>query len=227
MNCPRHGFRKAHLARDLGAAIAPCFHQFMSDLAAVLEDVNKRAKSLGEPGVHSGVRDDETQHLRQAAIDRFEVVLEGDIVGHIKLADARRIAAAAEIFQQQRVVKLPDLRGIEADLPADMDSDPTAAHAVSGRLAFHHVERMAERAEDLGEPDLGPLNGLEAIIRHGASLRNRRANHWVINDALRMMEPALPEGADPRRRTRRSASSPGRPPAFAAPARRPARPTAT
>ena len=152
-NALRDGFGEPHLARDLGAAMAARFDQFLGDLAAVLEDVDQRAKPLGQSGLHSGMRQDEAQHLRQAAVDGLEVALEGEVVGQIELADARRIAAAAEILQQQRVVELPDLALAQADLAADVDADPAAAHAMPGRLAFDHVQRVAERAEKFGEPN--------------------------------------------------------------------------
>jgi hypothetical protein len=58
------GFGKTHLAGDLGAAIATRFHQFLGDLAAVLEDMDERAKPFREPGSHSGMGQDEAKDLR-------------------------------------------------------------------------------------------------------------------------------------------------------------------
>jgi hypothetical protein len=97
------GFGKTHLARDLRAAVAACFHQFLRDLTAVLEDIDQGAKPPGQPGLRAGVRDHEAKHLRQAAIDGVEVALEAEIVGQIKLANERRVAAEAEILEERCV----------------------------------------------------------------------------------------------------------------------------
>lgn len=75
---------------------------------------------------------------------------EGQIIGEVESADARRIAAAAEVLGQQSVV---ELRLPEADLPADLGTDPAAADAMAFRLPFGHVEGMAERAQELRQPD--------------------------------------------------------------------------
>ena len=128
----------------------------LRDLAAVLEDVDQRAKPLGQTRLHAGVRQHETQHLRQAVVDGMEVAFEGDVVDHIELADARRVTAATDVLHQQRVIEFPDFGFGQADLAADMDADPAAADAMAGRLAFHHVERVAQRAEQFGEAELRP-----------------------------------------------------------------------
>ena len=114
-----------------------------------------------EARLEAGMGEHEPQGLGQAAVDRLEVALEGQIVGQIELADAGRVAAAAEVLQQQRVIKLPDLELAQADCLPDMDADPAATDAMSRRLALHQIERVTERAQQLGEPDLlhpGALN---------------------------------------------------------------------
>ena len=104
------GFGEAHLAGDVGAAMAARLDQFAGDLAAVLEDVDDGAKPFGQAGFQPGMAQHETQRLRQAAVDELEVLLEGEIVGQIQLADARSVAAAAEILQQQRVIEFDQSR---------------------------------------------------------------------------------------------------------------------
>ena len=74
-------FGEAHLARDLGAAMAARLHQLAGDLAAVLEHLDQRAEALRQAGLHAGVRQHEAQRLRQAAVDGLEVLFEGEIVG--------------------------------------------------------------------------------------------------------------------------------------------------
>ena len=52
------------------------------------------------------------------------------------------------------------------EFTADVDSDPAAANAMSDRLAFHHVERMAERAEDFSQPNFRQLKRFDARDCH-------------------------------------------------------------
>jgi hypothetical protein len=99
----------------------------------------------------------EAQRLRQAAVDELEVLLEGEIVGQIQLADPRRVAAAAKILQQQRMIEFGDLGLAEADFPADFDADTAASHAMSGRLPLGEIERVAECAQQLRKRDLVEL----------------------------------------------------------------------
>ena len=104
------------------------------DLLAVAQDVDDAAQAVGQAGVQAGVAEDEAQHLRQPVADGLEVALEGEVVGEVELADARRVAAAAEVLQQQHVVELAQGRHVEADLRADVHADP-AARAGSGPWA--------------------------------------------------------------------------------------------
>ena len=150
---------EAHLAGDVGAAMAARLDQLAGDLAAVLEDVDDGAEPFGEAGFQAGMAEHEAQRLRQAAVDELEVLLEGEIVGEIQLADARRIAAAAKILQQQRIIEFRDLVFAEADFPADFDAYPAASHTMSGRLPFGEIERVAECAQQFGKRDLVELPG--------------------------------------------------------------------
>ena len=86
-----------------------------------MEDVDERAEPLGQarPSGRYATSTKRSACGRLPSID-LEVVLEGEIVGQIQLADARRVAAAAEILQQQRVIELGDLGVAEADFPADV-----------------------------------------------------------------------------------------------------------
>jgi len=111
-------------------------------------------KALRQACPQAGVGQHEAKRLGKAAVDLFEVVLEGQIVSQIELADARGIAAAAKIFEQQRVVQLPDPALIEADFLTDLYADPAAADAMAVGLPLGQVQNMAKRTEQLGQPDL-------------------------------------------------------------------------
>jgi hypothetical protein len=141
-----HGFGKTHHAGDLGPALTAGLHQLARHLAAVLEGAHDGAEALCEPSLQSGMGQHEAERLRQAAVDQLEIALEDPIIGKIELADAGGIAAAADVLQEQGVVEFRQVGIAQADLPADMHSDPAAAHAMPSWLAFGQIERMAERA---------------------------------------------------------------------------------
>ncbi len=144
----------ASLKRILRAMSAPRWQRVSISsraIAAVAEDVHDRTKPLRRPGPL--LRRDEAQRLRQAAVDLLEVVFEGQVVGEVELADARCIAAAAKVLQEERIIEFPDLGIAEADLAADLRADPAAADATAFRLPFVHIEGMAERAQRLRQPD--------------------------------------------------------------------------
>jgi len=136
-----------HFARDLGATIAARLDQLPPDVARVQEHVDQPAEALRQPHLQARVREHKPERLRQAPIERLGMLLEADVVSQEQLADARSVAAASEVFQQQSVIEFPDLHIVEPDLVTDMDSDPAAANAMSGGLAFDHVQRMAQRPQ--------------------------------------------------------------------------------
>jgi hypothetical protein len=121
--------------------------QIARNLGPVAQDRHHAAEALGQSGVQPGVLEHETQHLRQAVAHQHPVALEVVVVREVELANTRCVAAAAQVFQQQSVVKLPQLLIGQAQLPADVHADPAAAHAMPRRLAFGDVERIAERCD--------------------------------------------------------------------------------
>src|SRR5690606_24207578 len=125
--------------------------QFAGDHTAILEDMNEGAEALGKPRLQSGVRKHKAKQLRKAAVNLFEIVLKGQIVGEIKLAQARGVAAATEVFQEQRVIELPDFLVAQSDLPPDVNADPATAHAMTFGLSLGEIERVTERTEQFGE----------------------------------------------------------------------------
>jgi hypothetical protein len=82
-------------------------------------------------------------------------MLEGDVIGQIEVADARGVAAAAEVLEQERVVEVGQFRLAEPEFGAYGRADEAAANAMALRLAFGHVERIAQRAEQFGRVQAG------------------------------------------------------------------------
>ena len=96
----------------------------------------------------------------------------GGITVGVALARARANVAAHDLeglrhghggavrpFRRQRVA-------------ADMHADPAARDGMSGRVAFRDVERIAQRANQLGEPDAGPPQ-IAIRFRHCCATQQR------------------------------------------------------
>ena len=90
---------EAHFAGDVGAAMAARLDQLAGDLPPFWKMLTM-ARNVRR-GRFSGRYGPARAGLRQAAVDELEVLFEKEIVGQIQLADPRRIAAAAEILQEQ------------------------------------------------------------------------------------------------------------------------------
>jgi hypothetical protein len=163
VDCVRHVLGEPQLARDIGAALAARLDQIMRDLSAVLQNVGDALEAPGKLPMRARMREHEAQNLGQALADMLEIALEREIVGQIELADARGVAAAAKIFQQNRIVKIVERRAFQPDRAPDMNADPAGAHAMAGGLAFGQVERVAEGAQDFRETD---IRGGRFLIAH-------------------------------------------------------------
>jgi hypothetical protein len=140
--------RKMHPARDVSAALTACFDQLFGDLASILENPDDRSEAFRQAGAETRMREDEAERLRQTIVDLLEIALEGKIVGQIELANARGVAAAAEVLQKKDIIEVVQIRFGESQFPADMDSNPTAPHTMAGGLTLGEVERMAKRAKE-------------------------------------------------------------------------------
>ena len=65
--------------------------------------------------------------------------------------EARRVARAAGVLQQQRVVQRRALDAVEPELLGEAAADDARAHGVARRLPLGEVERRRQGGEDLGE----------------------------------------------------------------------------
>ena len=108
-----HGFAEPHLARNVSAALASRLNKLRRNLAAILENVDDGAEALGKTRLQSRMTQHKAKRLRQAAINEFEILFEVDVIDKIEFTDARRIAAAAKVFQQKGVVEFPCLQFIK------------------------------------------------------------------------------------------------------------------
>ena len=109
VNAVTHRFRKAQRPRDVRSAGAARDDHFLGDGVAIGEDVtDRRCAAVQRPALR-GLAEHEMQRRREARPDRLIALFEGAIVGCVKLADARRVAAAAEVLEQQGVIKIVEL----------------------------------------------------------------------------------------------------------------------
>ncbi|MOA03465.1 hypothetical protein D3C78_1229740 [compost metagenome] len=147
-----HAAVETQLARDVGTAMAAGADQLVGHFLAVAQHVEDGLRALAPAaGVGAGVAEHEAQHLRQAGADQLEILFELAVIGEIQLADARRVAAAAQVFQQDGVVQIPQLRRRQPQRLADVHADPAATDAVAFRLALGDIQRVAERADEFGQ----------------------------------------------------------------------------
>jgi len=171
-NAGRDGFGKPHLPHDVRTAMTAGLDQFAADLLPLGQSDDHGPESLGEIGLQPGMLEDETKHLRQAVIDDLDVALERDVVGQKQLADARGIAAAADILEQERVIEIAHLAVGQAEFLPDIHSNPTATDAVAFRLAFGQVERVAQCTDQFS---LGKLTSIRLYREiHQGSPRSPR-----------------------------------------------------
>ena len=94
---------------------------------------------------------DESQGSGGSAVDVLGVPFEGQIVGEIQLANVGGVGGAAEILEQQGVIEVIHIPGIELQCIADERAYTCAADAVVGGLPFGQVKRVGQRATDIGK----------------------------------------------------------------------------
>ena len=137
----------------------------MLPIACTRAAERRAARRLGE---------DEVERRGKAGADRLVALLERAVVGFVQLADPRRVAAAAEVLEQQRVMQLVPLGVGQAEHLADPAADPAGADAMAGGLPLGDVERIAERAEQFGERNRRRAGSRDPLMQHRPSFRQRR-----------------------------------------------------
>ena len=79
--------------------------------------------------------------------------LHGAVVSTDDLAQAACIAAAADVFEQERKVEAAGLVGRKLCLRGDAHAQQTAAQRVTVHRPFGQVQRVGERRDDLRQRD--------------------------------------------------------------------------
>ena len=78
------------------------------NIAAVLQNVDDRTDPFGKAVFQAGMRQHKPKSSRQAGPNGLEIVLEGQVIRQIELANACRIAGTPEIFQEQSIVEVAE-----------------------------------------------------------------------------------------------------------------------
>ncbi|WP_199192755.1 hypothetical protein [Allosphingosinicella deserti] len=104
-----------------------------------------------DPVPGAGAAEHEFEGRPEPLRHQLEVVLEAAVVGQIQIGNPRRIAAAAEILEQCRIIDGPPLFAGKVQGGGDATGNPAGAQRMAGGLTFGQIERVGESPEDLGK----------------------------------------------------------------------------
>ena len=155
-------FRHVQHAGDLGAPLAADGDHLPGRPGAGPEHADEVALAACVP---EGV----AERLRQVGVvDRLHVALGDEVVGAEEGGDLGRVRRAARVLEEERVEERRPVVDLEPDLVGEAHSDQARTHGVPCRLALGDVERVGERGEDLGQPQV-------AAFVHAECIGSRRA----------------------------------------------------
>ncbi|MEG3155322.1 hypothetical protein [Sphingomonas sp. RB1R13] len=149
----RHCRREAERSGDICAARAASDNQLLGDLVAVFQDVADGHGAARQRGGLGGARSDEVNGRSEPCPDGLITLLEGAVIGFVKFADARGVAAASKVLEQERVIKVVKVLQRQAKRAANVAAYPAGAKTVPGGLPFGNVQRVTERTDQLGQRD--------------------------------------------------------------------------
>lgn len=145
---------EAEAAGDVRAAFAARGDEFRGKVLAVADEGQHATDALRQSFSRTGVAQNEAGNLRHALrIDGLEVLLHRAFVAAVELPEPGGVAAATGVLQKQCVEQVGALGRAETEMRANRHADPAASQGVAGRLAFREVERVAEGADDFGQPE--------------------------------------------------------------------------
>jgi len=196
-NAHRHRVREAQPARNVGPALAARLGQFVRDLRAVAHDVEHRAQPLRDAHSQSGVRETKCSICGRLKPTVLKSCLNCKVVGQVELADARGVAAAAQVLEQQGVVQRPQVLLAQADGLADMHAEPAAARAMTLGLPFGDGQCMTERADQLRQAQRTNWRGGK---RPGCSAGIESFHVPAFGSPARDLEPVRAARAETRQR---------------------------
>ena len=149
MNACGHGLIETQFSRDIGAPLAAGLHQLCRKIFATGTEVENAAKFAAQVFILPGVAKDKAGELQKIlCVDGLEVLLYQALVGPIELPEARGIAAATGILEQDGIIEISEGAVVEPKLAANMHADPGTAQGVTRRLTFGQVQGEADGTND-------------------------------------------------------------------------------
>ena len=91
--------------------------------------------------------------MRLGPVFEFDPCFHGAVVSADDLAQAACIAAAADVFEQEREVEAVGLVGRKLRLLSDTHAHQAAPQSVAMHCPFSQVQRVGERRDDLRQRD--------------------------------------------------------------------------
>ena len=160
---------EAELKGNVRAAFATRGNQFGGEFLAVLRQVENAVDPLVQRLADTDVRHHEASETHQAVgVDLLEIAFHLPVVGAVQFEQARGVAAAARVLQQQRVVEVRQRLAVHPHLPADVHAHPATAQAVASGQSFGQVQGIAQGADDGGKREFLPgRGGLRVERAHG------------------------------------------------------------
>ena len=112
----------------------------------------------------SGGAEDVAERLRQVGVvDRLDASLRREVVGAEERGDLGGVGRAARVLEQERVEERGAVFDLQPDLVGEAHADQARPHGVARRLALGDVERVRERRQDLGQPQVAAFVHVECI----------------------------------------------------------------
>ena len=140
--------RQSEHRRDVRASLAPRPHDFPRSFRSASHHREQTPCALQEELARRRVACDEAERLeRMRPVDPLQVRLQLLIVLSEERREARGIARAPQILQQQRVEQRLPLRLGKPQRPGDAHANETASDGVSGPLPLRQVQRIGEASE--------------------------------------------------------------------------------
>jgi hypothetical protein len=106
-------------------------------------------------------------------VDSLEVGLYEPVVCSIELPEARGVAAAARILEQQGVIEVRSFLPAKVEGRSEAHSDQAGPKTVTRRLSFRKVEGKADGPDHLGKMHRGPIGLIVTVVVPGQRVPRR------------------------------------------------------